>query len=587
MKIFFILLILFLHSGWTTLAPEDLQELRAIYSSKINILEDRRDRAEVFLMEVKKTQNSDAGLKRLKEIFICCGGNSQQNDFGVLHRQLLTKLLDDVQTMSANVRNIRELSQTNLNPVDMIPKMLKDSHSVFLRRMDPEKHIPFVTPEIMDYEKYSAEERAQAAFAVEVRADDNYCLKILCRAMTPEWISQEFKPYIKEFRSRRLDANPGWFFAGYFMVLKAYVFDLVENPPSPDQWYLRFSERNFEVLNTNLQTLNDLIAPFLLQKIQIQNQLQTVIEALRPAFQRKLAEIQVEIGGLEKKKNDTDQEKKRFQTLVFMLGSLRSAEEEALQQLNLFDQRKIQRGNFLKIKAEKAAITAAEEAKKTRIDGKKARQAARKALDEANLARRALEREQERKDAELTYALKVSQQSPIAQSAEVASVGPAEFVSVLEPSVQIQAAAVAFPDEPMAQDLNPEIREEVRAAMAEMEAYNQRRPQAAEALVLEDVAQKQIHLPRNDLDLVTNFWRDRTLSWKAFSCFFTRILGATLDAQAGGSIRKFIFQNGKKIIVHEPHAGSKEDLGPHTLGRVRAWLQENLGLSQDSFALKI
>jgi hypothetical protein len=587
MKIFYVLLLIFFHAhlGWAVLAPEDLQEIQSIYQSKISICEDRRDRAYSLLREVNDLKESQE--ERLREIFLLCGGD-KMGMFSAMHKGLQTKLSQDVQIMQQNLETVSLWSAAEINPKDMIPAMLQDTRYAGSRRQDPSSDMPSTIPEIMDFEHYTPEKRAMAARAAESRADDHYCLKILCRSMEPKWLDEQFEPYLKGEPPRGPGDNQDWFFVGYFAVLKAYVFDLVENSPSPDHWYLRFAERNFLVLEANLKTLESRIAPVSLDLLKVQGLLQTAIEALKPTFQAKLSELQEQINDLEGQKKYVAQEKKRFKKVLPLLDRLRKEEDFALEQLRLLKKKEIKRGNFLEVKAKKEATERDEERRREKNRLKKEHQAAKKL---AALTKRALERE--RVVTEVVLTSPATKDAPVLLDADVKLLPVQEEIPAVSSLALIPQSAASEGEKPQEEgekhqeesdDLNPEIREEIRQAMMEIASYGRRYSQAAAGAAVPEVEQvTKIYLPANDFDIAKRFWTDRVLPWKSLARFFTRVLGASLQPH-GGSIRNFTFPNGKLIVVHEPHPDSI--VGASTLGRLRRLLQDYLGLSYDCFEPK-
>jgi hypothetical protein len=554
------------HSGWGALSPEDALEVRTIYASKSALCWERHDRAITFLQEISDLQAvknlKKSETQRLREIFRLCGGEGAPTVLEIFSR-LKKKLLADVSIMLRNAENVAELATKNISPGDMIPKMLEETLLAGLQRLDSDNDRPSTIQEIMESEHYTPEKRSIAEVVLKSRWDDHYCLKILCRGIPPHWINAQFQPYLEATPPQRPGDSNNWFFVRYFAILKAYVFDLVENPPSPDHGYLRVVERNTQVLTSNIQKITNEITLLVASKTKVQTMLQKAIEPLKPKFQEKLAEWEEKIGAVSAQIMSIHQEKDRFERLVSLLGRVKKEEESALLQLELFEKNLINRGNFSKVKVEKAAA-------------------------EQALVKYAVGREQERRVVEATAKRGLSESLP-----PPSEKGPELSPSFAQKELPVSSAAASLSHNAAAEEvtspeedgLDPKIEGEVKEDVRKIYAYRQRHPrtEGAAAALPEEEGGGKIYLSKKDVEIVTEFWEEDSLSWNKFTKFFTRILGASLQPNVG-SIRNFKFPNGKLIVVHEGHPDPT--LGPRTLKRLREFVQEHLGLSKNSFLCK-
>ncbi len=502
---------------------------------------------------------------------------------------------------------------------NLIPEILKDINHRLLSRLNytpSEETSPETTPpEVEKNSDFLNEARKRGLrnirrnFLPMLRESDKddielkydfyecHTLKCIFQAEKASKIHESFSPYLKDRATKENNSK------GYFLVLKAYVLDLVGSPPlsllclrnafEDDLSTLQLMEMNFRrILQIDRKEKSSLLQNLGNLRSSLEKLSSEASKELRDKFEEKITSLQEKIEEKETHISEDTEVWTAYKSFVKTLehnlrvtAELKSLQEEAEKVLVKFDKGHIKRGHYSETKRqEEEAREAAQRAQEKRAkEGKrKEEQKARRDARLAEEAQRATENAQKK-------ALEVpKKEEAIAVKGEVSmpeekTIIPESNLVSLAPLPQEEVAFEERIPDPYA-DTDPEVRAEILDALAEIQRYNQVARMPAAAAEPAPVELQKILLPQRQLDMLESFWTRPACLFRDVSYIFKNILGATLE-NSWGSVRIFKFPNTPyRHTIHEPHP--HPDLGPRTLARARAFLLEKLGLSLDSFALR-
>jgi hypothetical protein len=336
-------------------------------------------------------------------------------------------------------------------------------------------------------------------------------------------------------------------YRGHLTLLEAYIRDLVESPPFPDQWKYQLHQKTASQLKREIP-VREGITKALSDKGQ---KFTTSIGRDGKKVKTSVRDMTLRIFELRDRKKASD----LFCETFSYLGAL---EEEATVRLKQFSEGTFEPGEW-------RTIAAAEE--QARLDAEQEHLAEKKALK----AKQKRDKAKEKKRA-LAAAVK-------------------------KMALQEEEEEDAFVE---ADDREEEDREDLSRAMKDFEAQRaldrlaKKGADPAEELVNfeeveEDLEQEgAIFLSKKTYGHMADFWTVKRMKWDAFQKLFTKV-GFRLEATKG-SIRRFMraaTETEPRMVftAHEPHESyHNNELGPHQLRYLRALLADKMDWSLARFS---
>jgi hypothetical protein len=371
-------------------------------------------------------------------------------------------------------------------------------------------------------------------------------------------------------------------YGNFFIILEAYLLDLVEAPPFPDHWEYRIYQNIDEDLRGQV------------------SQLRKNAQALREA-RTKSTMVMIEDGSMMRmtsasiKYQLSTKEKmlERNQRSMKKFAFLGEQEDEAVEALAQHASGALQQGQW---RAEREA--------EERLAAKKKKVAAKK-KEAAKRKKAAAWLEKERLEAEEAARIKAEQMAAAQAEAErlekegleAEARAAQEEVARLEALMESERKAVAERERTIFEEDAVAIAEAMKEHRTQVEEDRRAKARAkAPAAEAEDFEEAEagpafpvIRLKDKSHDLMQTFWTAQTMRWIDFrNLFASDEMGFSL-IPSGGSIRKFMRDAAEGMpkilfVVHEPHESYQSDsFGPSTLGHLRELFNRQAGWTLESF----
>ncbi|MDC0349306.1 hypothetical protein OAN21_02745 [Alphaproteobacteria bacterium] len=227
-KVAFLLLALLGQSSHAALTAEALAEIKqetlSIYSATRTMIEDRKEEYEEIQRnlstltpeELTHLTNQHSSKKISKA--------HQREAMETACTQVIQIAQQSLQITLDAEKNIQKAAQAGIT--ELFQDMLTQLPDVLENRKQSKGGIPSTVPGMMQLENPHRLRLAEKSY-IE-RWNEASIMRLFSKALSPEDLSAAFSPYLSDKA-----------FSGYFTILKAYIFGLVESPPLPDHWQLQ------------------------------------------------------------------------------------------------------------------------------------------------------------------------------------------------------------------------------------------------------------------------------------------------------------------------------------------------------------
>ena len=368
-------------------------------------------------------------------------------------------------------------------------------------------------------------------------------------------------------------------YRGHLTLLEAYIRDLVESPPFPDQWKYQLHQKTASQLAREIP-VREGITQALFDKGQ---QYTTSMGRDGKKVKTSLLDLRLQTLELKKRKATSD----LFCETFSYLGAL---EKEAVARLKKFSEGVFVPGQWRTIAAEEEQVRFAAK----RLKAEKAKKKRAKAKAKAKAKKKALAAEKE----------SVLQEEEVEGSFTEGSafVEADDLEEEVESSFTEEGALIELDDHEDLSRIKKDFEDQValdclakKGGPAEKKGAGpaEKKVKAPAKVVAfeveEELAQEgAISLNKKTYALMADFWTVKHMKWDAFQKLFTKV-GFQIKATKG-SIRRFMraaTETDPRMVftAHEPHESyHNNELGPNQLGYLRSLLADKMDWSLARFA---